>query len=167
MRDSLHLGEFAILVQQDVEVPLALEVAQPPERERFRRAIRDDGENLVEVLEVFLDGGDGVEWLALVRSLGNICKGFLISRQYTLSQEQVRRVTYHRCRPGKRHLRPAQIVFASLRPLCLGSPPRTARIGSAAPRAPQSRRSFPRAGRRAGRVPSSAARVVVGRSAIS
>lgn len=87
VRDSLHLGEFAVLVKQDVEVPLALEVAQPPERERFGRAVRDDGEDLVEVLEVLLDGRDGVQRLALVRPLWNICKGCPTSRQYTLSRE--------------------------------------------------------------------------------
>lgn len=87
MRDSLHLGEFAVLVQQDVEVPLALEVAQSSERERFGRAVRDDGEDLVEILEVLLDGRDGVKRLALVRAVRNICKGCPTSRQYTLSRD--------------------------------------------------------------------------------
>lgn len=66
VRDALHLGHLAILVKQDVKVPLALEEAESTECERFRRAVRDDRENLVEVLKVFFDRRNRVERLLFV-----------------------------------------------------------------------------------------------------
>ena len=59
----LHLCKLPILVKKYVEIPLAFKVLQASPRERFGRAVRDDGKHDVEVLEVLLDGGDLVQRL--------------------------------------------------------------------------------------------------------
>lgn len=54
MGHTLGLGQLLVFVQQDVHVPLALEVLEATEGKALGGAIRDHGEDKVQILEVLL-----------------------------------------------------------------------------------------------------------------
>lgn len=51
-------GEFLIFIEERVEVPLARKVFESPEGKRLGWAIGADRENVLEVDEVFPEGGE-------------------------------------------------------------------------------------------------------------
>lgn len=57
MRHTLGLGQLLVLVQEDVHVPLALEVLEATEGKALGRSVRDHGEDKVQILEVLLGLG--------------------------------------------------------------------------------------------------------------
>jgi hypothetical protein len=67
VRNPLHVGQFLVLVEEGVEVPLACEVFEPSEGERFCRPVRADAKDVLEVDEVLSEGGEGCE-----RGLGRV-----------------------------------------------------------------------------------------------
>lgn len=57
MGHTLGFGQLLILVQEDVHVPLALEVLEATESKALGGAVRDHGEDKVQILEVLLGLG--------------------------------------------------------------------------------------------------------------
>lgn len=54
MGHTLGLGQLLVLVQEDVHVPLTLEVLEATESKTLSGAVRDHGEDKVQILEVLL-----------------------------------------------------------------------------------------------------------------
>ncbi|KAI3484878.1 hypothetical protein L1887_51932 [Cichorium endivia] len=63
MGHALHVGKLAVLVEQEVKVPLALEVLESAPGEALDGTIRNDAEKVVEIFEVLADGRDREERL--------------------------------------------------------------------------------------------------------
>ena len=58
VRHALRVGHLLVLVEEEVQVPLALEVGQAAEGEGLAGTVGADVENLFEVHVVLLYGGD-------------------------------------------------------------------------------------------------------------
>ncbi len=88
----LHVGDFLVLIQQAIQVPLACKVLQAAECERLRRAIRADIEKEVEVRVIFAEGNTLKQWLWLGRTLCLILKdaaGIVCGQDLLVSRSSV------------------------------------------------------------------------------